>query len=53
MAERMSLVAAMGHSCGIHFKAAPHLRAHPEFAWQKHYLRDLIAHPWTEFRAGK
>jgi hypothetical protein len=53
MAERMSLTAAMGHSCGIHFKAAPHLRAHPEFAWQKRYLRDLIAHPWTEFRATK
>jgi len=53
LAERMSLVAAMGHSCGIHFKAAPHLRVHPEFAWQKRYLRDLLAHPWTEFRAGK
>jgi len=53
LAERMSFVAAMGHSCGIHFKAAPHLRVHPEFAWQKRYLRDLLAHPWTEFRAGK
>jgi len=53
MAERMAFMASMGHSCGIHFKAAAHLRAHPEFAWQKRYLRDLLSHPWTEFRAGR
>jgi hypothetical protein len=53
MAERMSMVAAMGHSCGINFKAAEHLRAHPEFAWQKDFLRDLDSHPWTEFQAKK
>ncbi len=49
MAERMALVAAMGHSCGIHFKAAEHLSRHPAFAWQKEFLRDLNSHPWTEF----
>jgi len=51
MAERMTLTASMGHSCGIHFKAAEHLRAHPEFAWEKDFLRDLDSHPWTEFQA--
>jgi hypothetical protein len=50
MAARMSFFAAMGHPCGIHFKAAAHLKAHPEFAWQKRYLRDLSSYPWTEFR---
>lgn len=51
MAEQMSLVAAMGHSCGIHFKAADHLKRHPEFGWLKPFLRDLDSHPWTVFQA--
>lgn len=50
MAGRMSLFAAAGHSCGIHFKAAEHLKKHPEFSWQKPVLRDMDAKPWTEFR---
>ncbi len=49
MADRMSLTAALGHSCGIGFKAAEHLREHPEFAWQKPYLRDMPSRPWTTF----
>lgn len=49
MATRMSLTASMGHSCGIEFKAASHLREHPEFAWQKELLRDLNSHPWATF----
>ena len=53
LAARMSIQAAMGHSCGISFKAAAHLRAHPDQAWQKRFLRDLPAHPWTEFQAGQ
>jgi len=53
MAERMSFVAAMGHPCGIDFKAAPHLRLHPEYSWQKEYLRDLDSRPWTEFTIAK
>ncbi|MBI3470835.1 MAG: peptidase C45 [Candidatus Solibacter usitatus] len=51
MAERLSFTASMGHACGIHFRAAAHLKEHPEFEWQKPYLRDLIAHPWTTLRA--
>ena len=53
MAEQMSLAASMGHSCGIHFKAARHLKEHPEFAWQKATLRDLDSHPWTVFKIAK
>jgi hypothetical protein len=49
MAGQMSFVASMGHSCGIDFKAAEHLAKHPQFDWQKPYLRDLDSHPWTEF----
>jgi hypothetical protein len=51
MAEMMSFSAAMGHPCGIHFKAARHLAAHPEFRWQGGLLRDLDAHGWAEFKA--
>ena len=53
MAEQMSLSASMGHSCGIHFKAAKHLEAHPEFSWEQGVLKDLDSHKWTLFRATK
>jgi hypothetical protein len=52
MAARMAFTAAMGHACGLNFSAAAHLKAHPEFNWEKPYLRDLNAHPWTEFQAA-
>jgi hypothetical protein len=52
MAEKLTLVAAAGHACGIHFKAAEHLKKHPEFAWQKEYLRDMNSHAWATFSAG-
>lgn len=50
MAAAMSFTASLGHSCGIHFKAAQHLKQHPEFAWQKESLRDMDAKPWTTFK---
>jgi hypothetical protein len=53
MAESMSFAAAAGHSCGIDFKAAEHLRTHPEFGWQSKYLRDLNSHPWATFASLK
>jgi phospholipase B-like protein len=53
MAEKMQLVAAAGHACGIDFKAKPHLQAHPEFDWEKSVLRDMDSQPWTEFEAAK
>ena len=53
MAEKMQLVAAAGHACGIDFKAQRHLAAHPEFDWQKDLLHDMDSQPWTEFEATK
>ena len=53
MASRMSFSAAMGHSCGIDFKATEHLKSHPQFAWQKDLLRDLDAHPWIVFEIAQ
>jgi hypothetical protein len=53
MASQMMLSASMGHSCGIHFKAAKHLKAHPEFAWEQGVLKDLDSHAWTTFTATK
>ena len=52
MIARLELTASMGHSCGLDFKAAEHIKKHPEFAWQKDVLRDLDSHPWTTFRAA-
>jgi len=51
MAEAMTLRASLGHSCGIGFKAAPHLRKHAEFAWERPVLRDMPSRPWTTFTA--
>ncbi len=53
MIEQMSLTAAAGHSCGIDFKASEHLAKHPEFEWQRAYLRDLKSQPWTTFSVKK
>jgi hypothetical protein len=51
MAEAMTLRASLGHSCGIGFKAAGHLRKHAEFAWERPVLRDMPSRPWTTFAA--
>jgi hypothetical protein len=51
MAKRMALEAAMGHPCGTTYLAAPHLAKHPEHAWAKPLMRDLVAFPWTRFEA--
>ena len=51
-AGRMSFEGAVGHACGLKMKAAEHLKAHPEFAWEKPLLRDLPSNPWTEFHAA-
>lgn len=52
-AEAMSFWAAAGHACGRDFKAAELLRAHPESAWQKEFLRDMPARPWTRVSIAK
>ncbi len=53
MAAQMAMSASMGHPDGIHFKAARHLKEHPEFAWEQDVLRDLDSHPWTSFKIAK
>jgi Phospholipase B len=53
MTKEMSLVARVGHPCGDDFLAQPFLAAHPEFAWQEPYLRDMKAGPWTFFNSDE
>ncbi len=53
MTKEMRLVARMGHPCGENFQAKPFLAAHPEFAWQQPYLRDMNAGPWSFFQSGE
>jgi len=53
MIAKMTFTAAAGHACGENFKAAEHLRAHPEYDWQKPLQRDMDAHPWTSFSVAK
>ena len=53
MAKEMQFVARMGHPCGEDFHAKPLLDAHPEFAWQQNYLRDMPAGPWTFFSSDE
>ena len=49
MASQMSFAAAAGHACGMNFKAADHLRAHPQYSWQQSLQRDMNSYPWTTF----
>jgi len=53
MIENMSLSASAGHCCGLDFKAAEHLRQHPEFSWQAPLLHDMDSEPWTTFAIAK
>ncbi len=53
LARQMTMEAAMGHPCGVGFKAAEHLKKNPEFAWMKPLLKDLPSHPWARFQAAR
>jgi hypothetical protein len=53
MAANLSFIARAGHPCGEDFHAAPFFAEHPQFAWQKPILHDMIAGPWTAFHAGE
>jgi hypothetical protein len=50
-AAKMSMVAALGHSCGLNFKAEEHLSKHPEYAWTHPILHDMNARGWARFTA--
>jgi hypothetical protein len=53
MISKMTFTAAAGHACGLNFKAAEYLSAHPEDSWEKPEQRDMDAFPWTTFSSGK
>ncbi|HUA97948.1 MAG TPA: C45 family peptidase [Terracidiphilus sp.] len=53
LAAKMSFIGRAGHPCGESFLVGPFLKAHPQFDWEKPILHDMIAGPWTEFRAGE
>ena len=49
LAAKLSFWACMGHACGEPFRAEPFLKAHPDFVWQKPFLRDMPGGKWTRF----
>jgi hypothetical protein len=53
MAAKLSFIGRAGHPCGESFRVEPFLAAHPQFAWQKPILHDMIAGQWTVFTAGE
>ena len=53
LVKEMKMWARMGHPCGRDFVAADFLAKHPAYAWQKPYLRDMKAQPWTLVEAQK
>lgn len=53
MIAAMSFTAAMGHACGLNFKASEHLKKHREFRWEQGVLRDLNSGAWTTFTASR
>jgi phospholipase B-like protein len=52
LAATLSFWGAAGHACGESFRAEPFLSAHSDFAWQKSFLRDMPASPWTLFASS-
>jgi Phospholipase B len=53
MAEKMTFIARAGHPCGGDFHAKEFIAAHPQYSWEAPVLRDMIAGPWTTFKAGE
>jgi CTP:phosphocholine cytidylyltransferase-like protein len=53
LVKEMKLWAIMGHPCGEPFIAKDFLAAHPEYSYQKEYLRDMPGEKWTLFIAGE
>jgi hypothetical protein len=49
LAAQMKLWAIIGHPCGQPFSANKFLSEHPEFDYQKDYLRDMPSRNWTLF----
>lgn len=51
LAKELKLWARMGHPCGRDFIASEFFTAHPEYAWQGKFLKDMKAYPWAQFAA--
>ncbi len=49
LAAEMQLWAIIGHPCGESFNSKDFLTAHPEFSYQKDFLRDMPGQTWTLF----
>jgi hypothetical protein len=49
LASKMKLWAIIGHPCGEPFYVKEFLTAHPEFSFQKDFLRDMPGQIWTLF----
>ena len=49
LASEMKLWAIIGHPCGEPFHAKDFLTNHPEFSFQKDFLRDMPHQIWTLF----
>ena len=52
LAAGLKFWASMGHPCGQTFVAKDFLKAHPEYAWQEKFLKDMPGRPWTLFEKG-
>ncbi|MGH9326708.1 MAG: C45 family autoproteolytic acyltransferase/hydrolase [Terriglobia bacterium] len=53
MTAALTFVARRGHPCGEDFRVQPFLKAHSQYDWQEPLLRDMLAGPWTTFKAGE
>ncbi|MDR3692576.1 MAG: C45 family autoproteolytic acyltransferase/hydrolase [Fimbriimonas sp.] len=53
LARNLSFWARMGHPCGEPFYAAPFLKSHAEFAWEKSILSDMPTQPWVLVKAAR
>jgi len=53
LAAGLKFWALMGHPCGQTFVAKDFLKAHPEYAWQEKFLKDMPGQPWTLFGKGR
>jgi hypothetical protein len=49
LASKMQLWAIMGHPCGTPFEADKFLIEHPEFSYQKEFLKNMPSREWTLF----
>jgi hypothetical protein len=49
LASEMKLWAIIGHPCGEPFHAEEYLAGHPEYSFQKGFLKDMPGQVWTLF----